>query len=359
MRAVNFPTHELGNTLDLIMHPIDSYLVHSIRAGPLFSDHFALLFQISVNKPKRPTIYRSTRHLHHISISQFSTDLNMLPTHDAQSLHNSLILTLDTHAYVFNKTTILRPNTSWYTTDLYRQKRCLRMLESKWKKEKSSSSLTTYKDLKNKHRIDLINAKAMFTHDKFISMQHDSKSLFKLANSILGRRQKSPYPDFTNDELPNLFDSFFNDKITNIISSLPKPISIAPSFSTTNTLTSFFLPSNDQLICLLKNSRSSSSLDPIPLKLLNDIAPYIISNIAHIIHESLISGTVPLIFKHSLITPIIKKPSIDPSSFNNYIPISNLSILSKTLERVVSKQLSSFLTTNNILCTFQSTEQIY
>ena len=142
------------------------------------------------------------------------------------------------------------------------------------------------------------------------------KSLFKLANSILGRRQKSSYPDFTNDELPNIFDSFFNDKITNIISSLPKSISIALSFSTTNTLTSFFLPSNDQLICLLKNPRSSSSLDPIPLKLLNDIAPYIISNIAHINHmdsyESLISGTVPLIFKHSLISHIIKKPSLDP-----------------------------------------------
>ena len=93
-QLVNFNTHELGNTLDLIMHPIDSCLVHSIRAGPLFSDHFALLFKISVNKTKRPTISRSTRHLNHISISQFLTDLHMLPTHDAQSLHNSLIHTL-------------------------------------------------------------------------------------------------------------------------------------------------------------------------------------------------------------------------------------------------------------------------
>ena len=76
----------------------------------------------------------------------------MLPTHDSQSLHNSLILILDIHAPVFNKTTILRPTTSLYTIDLYRQQRCLRMLESKWKKEKSSSSLTTYKHLKNKHR---------------------------------------------------------------------------------------------------------------------------------------------------------------------------------------------------------------
>ena len=87
----------------------------------------------------------------------------MLPTHDAQSLYNSLIHTLNINAPVLNKITILRPNTSWYNIDLYRQKRCLRMLESKWKKEKSSSSLTTYKHLKNKHCIDLINAKAIFT----------------------------------------------------------------------------------------------------------------------------------------------------------------------------------------------------
>ena len=66
------------------------------------------------------------------------------------------------------------------------------------------------------------------------------------------------------------------------------------------------------------------------------------------------SCTVPLIFKHSLITNIIKKHSLVHSYINNYRPISNLSILYKTLEKVVSKQLPSFLTTNNIRCTFQN-----
>ena len=51
------------------------------------------------------------------------------------------------------------------------------MLKSKWKKEKSLSSLTTYTNLKNKHFIDRINAKTMFTHDKIISIQHNSKLL--------------------------------------------------------------------------------------------------------------------------------------------------------------------------------------
>ena len=144
------------------------------------------------------------------------TYLNMLPTTDAQTLHNSLLHILDIHAPILNKTTILRLNTSWCTITFHVKND---VYESKSKKEKSSSSLTTYKNLKNKHRIYLINAKAMFTHDKFISMQHNSKSLFKLANSILGRRKKSPYSEFTNDELPNLFDSFFNEKITNFINT--------------------------------------------------------------------------------------------------------------------------------------------
>ena len=140
------------------------------------------------------------------------------------------------------------------------------------------------------------------------TIQLSSYLNYKSLSDIFFRRFSSinsPYPD----ALSNLFDSFFNDKITNIMLSLPKPIYIyiALSFSTTNTLTSFFLPTNDQLIYLLKNSHSSSSLDPIPLILLNDIAPHIISNIAHIIYESLTSGTVPLIFKHSLITPTITK----------------------------------------------------
>ena len=66
-------------------------------------------------------MYRSIRHLNHISISQFLTDLNTLPTYDAQSLHNSLFYTLEIHAPILNKTTILLPNTSWYTIDLSRQ----------------------------------------------------------------------------------------------------------------------------------------------------------------------------------------------------------------------------------------------
>ena len=54
------------------------------------------------------------------------------------------------------------------------------------------------------------------------------------------------------------------------------------------------------------------------------------------------------------ITPIIKQPKLDKTPLQNYRPISNLSTLSKTLERVVAKQLKAYLHKYNILNIFQS-----
>ena len=61
--------------------------------------------------------------------------------------------------------------------------------------------------------------------------------LFKLENSIICRIQTIPYPDFTNDDLLNMFEYF--QKIINNISSFPKLIFISTLSSPTNILTSF------------------------------------------------------------------------------------------------------------------------
>ncbi len=53
-------------------------------------------------------------------------------------------------------------------------------------------------------------------------------------------------------------------------------------------------------------------------------------------------------------TPLLKKSSLDTSSFNNFRPISNLPFITKALEKTVFIQLQSFLSANNIFETFQS-----
>ena len=62
----------------------------------------------------------------------------------------------------------------------------------------------------------------------------------------------------------------------------------------------------------------------------------------------------PPALKIAAITPLLKKPGLDPDNLNNFRPISNLPFLSKTLERAVASQLSSHLENNKLYEPFQS-----
>ena len=74
--------------------------------------------------------------------------------------------------------------------------------------------------------------------------------------------------------------------------------------------------------------------------------PY--SHISSIYNSSLESGVVQQSLKAAVISPTIKKPRLDRKVLKNYRPISTLPFLSKVLERVVAKQLSSYMSTNSL-----------
>jgi len=80
------------------------------------------------------------------------------------------------------------------------------------------------------------------------------------------------------------------------------------------------------------------------------VAPYV----AKLFNRSLSAGQFPVGFKHALITPILKKPGLDSNDVNSYRPISNLSVLSKLFERVVSRQLMDYLQLHHLLPPLQS-----
>ena len=48
-------------------------------------------------------------------------------------------------------------------------------------------------------------------------------------------------------------------------------------------------------------------------------------------------------FKQSVVTPLLKKLSLDKDTLNNYRPISNLSLISKITERIVKFRLNEYL----------------
>src|SRR6218665_1553558 len=59
-------------------------------------------------------------------------------------------------------------------------------------------------------------------------------------------------------------------------------------------------------------------------------------------------------WKHTIVKPLLKQAGAEESSPANFRPVSNLSFILKVLERIVSKQLTEYLSGNRLLPRFQS-----
>ena len=66
------------------------------------------------------------------------------------------------------------------------------------------------------------------------------------------------------------------------------------------------------------------------------------------------TASVPISFKKAVETPLLKKQSLEPDVLGNYRPVSNLSFISKILEKVVAKRLRSHKTSKSLYEPFQS-----
>jgi hypothetical protein len=98
----------------------------------------------------------------------------------------------------------------------------------------------------------------------------------------------------------------------------------------------------------------SCSIYPIPTRILKKVSLLFVPTITSIVNLSLQIGVFPRVFKHGLITPLLKKPKLDKEVLSNYRPVTNLLFVSKVLERIVSKQLDIHLSTHDILSPAQS-----
>ena len=106
---------------------------------------------------------------------------------------------------------------------------------------------------------------------------------------------------------------------------------------------------------ILKSPSKSCSCDPIPATLLKDNIQELLPFLTLICNISLSTGVLPVSQKRAIITPILKKPGTDPSVAANYRLISNLSFISKVIERTVAFQLTAYLDNNDFWPLTQST----
>ena len=82
---------------------------------------------------------------------------------------------------------------------------------------------------------------------------------------ILGRNKKKTLPDFPPDTLSSTFDDYFHHKLTSTLNNLLRYTTLITPIIPTYSLNVCSVPSMSDIGTLLKATKSSSPLDPIPL----------------------------------------------------------------------------------------------
>ena len=194
----------------------------------------------------------------------------------------------------------------------------------------------------------------------------DQKKLFKIVDTLLGRNKEATLSNYDSPlTIASVINNFFIDKIDNIRAEFPLLEANLPSYSflSMDSIMSMcptglyhFDPVTDTellkiISCINKTTCSS---DPFPTRLLMSRIHAIVSILKHIINLWLTTGDFPISCKLSIVIPLIKKSGIDREMLKNYRPVSNLSFISKVIEKVISIRILGHILDNNIVDSFQS-----
>ena len=178
----------------------------------------------------------------------------------------------------------------------------------------------------------------------------DQKVLFTTVNKLLHRNSSKVLPSSTSDlnlaeKVATIHDELnkFPSDLNYCNSSVDNSSVSAPS-----SIQRFQPLTSTDIEKIIKTSPAKScSLDPMPTTLLKDHLCVLLPVITKIVNMSL-DSVFPPSLKNSIVTPLLKKPSLDPELLKNYRPVSNLTFISKTIERAVANQLNGHLLTNNL-----------
>ena len=293
---------------------------------------------------------------------QEPSDLNTL----VADYNNVLGSLLDKHAPLKHSLVTIPPNAPWYTPEVAVQKTKRRRLEQRWRSTMLDLDWELYKNQCSvvNNLIDTFKSSYYTT----IIKDHSSnqKVLFKTVDKLLRKPKEKCFPSSNDDvSLANSFADYFISKIDIIYSALvEKSVDVEPSLPESPTypveFCTFSQVTQDQVkIFAAKPSSKSCILEPLPTSVLKGYLTVLLPNITNIVNLSLSTGIFPDALKTAAISPSLKKLGADHEQFKNFRPISNLTFVSKVIEKEVAVQLTEHTKTYYLDEVFQSAYKIF
>ena len=382
---VDKPTHIAGGILDLVLtrnNVTDKLPLFNLdveESTGTTSDHFLVNFEIPIphTQSKHPkSEIKEYRELSKIDIDQFKQDilLSKLNSPDCftsldevTELYNTTLLTiLDKHSPVISRK-FKSNKTPWWNIKCQEARTKRRRSHRAYQKAKTPENSEAYKEASVDASIIINRERNKFYHSKLDALVGQPRETYKVVNHLLDKQYaKQTLPNGKDDAaIANDLKDFFETKVSKIYSDIEKqniaiqkiikpkvsPTISGPdcSLETFNTLTS------SELLGIIKSMPDKScSSDAIPMWMFKECINELLPVVSYIVNESLSTGVFPTKLKAASVRPALKKSGLDSDALSNYRPISNLTYLSKIIEKCANQQLVKYIDTNKLFANFQS-----
>ena len=197
VQHIDKPTHNSGHLLDYIITRKDSSGVSNLYVSDFISDHRALHVSLTCSRahPERKQIeVRSLKRIQcdvleadliGVNIDRVCTDVNLV----VRQYDASLSSLLDKHAPSKHIYVVERPMNDWMTDDILVLKALRRKYESLWRKTRLTVHFDMYSESCMDVKTAIRNRKSEILQKKISDCNGDQKKLFKIVDTLLGRKQ--------------------------------------------------------------------------------------------------------------------------------------------------------------------------
>ena len=373
---VQIPTHASGHTLDLVLSPSGSRDVADLDVVPIdssISDHdmvlFHLMFQAvpshikTVSFRKYPRVIDAT-HLRNIERTLNEIDSSAMTARQLVQTHNDYFSSVSSELCTdVSKNIIVRDDGQWFDASIVNLRRQRRRAERKWRRVRTESSRRQFVAARQAVVIAVAQRKREYYRNKIASCDGDLGRLFRIMGGLMKRSDSTLPYSLSSADLASSFSNFFSEKIVRIRDELergPQTRGYLVNFDTRPRMILAFLSNFEHIslprlrVIIKEAKKTFCALDPLNVSKMGCIYEYSIPFIKKIVDKCFDESTFVISEKKSLINPTIKRLGLDQDNIANYRPVSNLTFLSKIIERAMLDQVISVLKANNIIPVHQS-----
>lgn len=364
-------TSTSATLLDLIITNKPDVILSQDVVPQVIADHDLISAVLNIRKPRKLPMEKTFRKLKNYDKDTFCSLLlnnvhhmkNIFLTDNVNKqvdiFNDVFINCLNMCAPLVTKAVKGKP-TPWMNDDIREAMKHRDNLQSELKIDTTNSQLRERYKIAKKQVKQLINkTRTDHYHKRLKDSKGNTSGTWNIIKEIIpSQKNKHNAYNFENlSEKAKEFNNFFATVGESTFKRSQKELfnegkSIAQPPQLNINIVSAFRPQpvdTNTIILTVKDLNATSSVgsDGIKLRFLTDALGVIVPFLTCIVNTSLVTGVFPEIWKHALVVPIHKNG--DSDCVNNYRPISILPIISKVLEKIVAKQLSCYLESNNLL----------